>query len=791
MVTKVFPGGVAEKEGLSRGDILLEMDGRSLIKGDEIDFYLDTLKSGQRISFAVQRGGEEYFISLILVPKYGKRLILINMLLGMLFWVVGVFVYLNKPEERAARVFAWGSVAISVSVMIFWRGYPYDAKEVGYLLSALYLIIYPSVPALILYFTALYPKEKRILQNHKFLPIVLFIPSFSFIILLEATYLSVLKFHSLETYQSYRHIYTWFQAYFILYLTLSIGCLIHSYRFSDTRESQNKIQWILWGIGVGTAPFLFLWSIPHVIGLPPWIPEEVNYIFLMIVPLAFSFSIVKYHAMEIEIIIHRSIVYALVTGLIVGMYLTLVGLAGYVLQTVSPRTSSLLAIICTLIAAALFSPVKQRVQTFVDKTFYRVRYNYQLATKEFSRALTSARDQIETFLLIMEKVDAAIPVEKIIIMLRNPRLRIFEVGRSRGITDEEERALRFKFSDKLMKLIEQQKVPLIKKGRIELSDVAELPHEAVLDGIGIEVLIPVILQKKLMGLLLLGKKLSGARFSRDDLELLVPMAEEGFMALERFRLQEAMILERAEKKNLEELSRLKSEFVGHVSHELRTPLTSIRWSVENLLDGIPEKPRPKVRKYLSRIHGSTQHLDRMIENLLDITKIEAGKIEIYPERLGFIDEIQKTLEALKPLADKRDIRLELMASESIWVTADRDWLQAILTNLLDNAIKFSQKGEGVRVEAKIVGKRSKMRKGNGEKVAEISVVDNGAGIPEDKQKTVFERFERVKKEKAAREKGLGLGLYIVKKLVELQGGRIWVESKVGEGSTFTFTLPVA
>ena len=101
VVTEVTPGSVAQKAGMTKGDILQKMDGRLLKTGQEIEFLLDSRKSGQKVSFTIQRGEEELSISLTLIPKYGKRFIVLNMLLGMLFWIVGIFVYLNKPEEKA------------------------------------------------------------------------------------------------------------------------------------------------------------------------------------------------------------------------------------------------------------------------------------------------------------------------------------------------------------------------------------------------------------------------------------------------------------------------------------------------------------------------------------------------------------------------------------------------------------------------------------------------------------------------------------------------------------------
>jgi len=778
LVTDLPPEKSVLEEGLVRGDRLLKIDNHPIQTGREIDFVLDNKLPGEKVSLVVQREEEILNVSLIIIPRFNKRFIIINLLLGLLFWIVGVFVYLSKPSEKASRIFFWGCMTLSASILCNWPGYLFDAGFFGYIQQVLYLFIYPLVPALILYFTMIYPAEKRLILNHKYLSIIIFAPCLAFIILLEATYLPAIHLQSMKYYLNYVDFYNGFRIYLMLYLIVSIGFFIHSYKFSDTKESRDKIRWILWGMCVGAFPFLFLWTIPLVFGLQPFVREEVNYIFLTVVPLSFGFSIVKYQALDIEVVINRSIVYALVTGIIIALYLILVGITGHILHVMSPDPNSFLIIIFTLVAAILFSPIKSRIQNFVDKTFYRVKYNYRLAIKSFSDATLSAHDQIQLTDLILENINKAIPIDRIALMLRSNAAEIFRTAASQGMTEDDLLDLRCELAEQLGHFIREHRVPMIKAGRAEVSNIARIPENRTLDRIGVELIIPISLQGGLTGLLVLGRKLSESRYSAEDIELLMTMANEGIMALERLKLQETMILERAEKEKLQELSNLKSEFISHISHELRTPLTSIQWSIENLLDGIPEQPSPKVREYLEGIHDSSQHLGRMIENLLDVSRIEAGRIEIFPERINIQEEVNKVLEILKPLADKKDIRLKVMQTEELTVKADRDRLRDILTNLLDNAIKYSNQGDAVEV---------------GKGMVSISVIDHGSGIPKEKQESIFERFERVKKDKAVREKGLGLGLHIVKKLVELQGGRIWVESEVGKGkgSTFTFTLPKA
>jgi signal transduction histidine kinase len=265
--------------------------------------------------------------------------------------------------------------------------------------------------------------------------------------------------------------------------------------------------------------------------------------------------------------------------------------------------------------------------------------------------------------------------------------------------------------------------------------------------------------------------------------LLSTLALEAFSALERIHFQEMAIYEQAEKEKLEALNQLKSEFISLVSHELRTPLTAIRWSVQNLLDGIPEKPSPKLQEYLAGIQDSGALLSRMIENLLDVSKIEAGKLEIFPEQLCLAEIVPAAAQAMAPAVEKKNIKIQIAALDGLRVRADRDALRVILFNLIENAVKYSPAGKAIHLTAQLASE-------NAGAVA-ISVRDEGVGIPLEKQKTIFEKFERISQEKKAREKGLGLGLYIVKELVAAQGGAIAVESEAGAGSTFTFTLPAA
>jgi signal transduction histidine kinase len=233
---------------------------------------------------------------------------------------------------------------------------------------------------------------------------------------------------------------------------------------------------------------------------------------------------------------------------------------------------------------------------------------------------------------------------------------------------------------------------------------------------------------------------------------------------------------------LKELDRLKSDFVSNVSHELRTPLTAIKGAVDLVLREVPGPLNEKQTHYLTRVRSNTQHLAGLINDLLDLSKIEEGKIELQTNRVSIGGLVHEVVETLRPIAAEKPIVLEMIAPEpSILVWADRDKVTQVLMNLIGNAIKFSPPQGRVMV--------STIK--NGREWVRVSVNDSGPGISSEEKEKVFEKFYQVAESGMPKPKGTGLGLAISKALVELHGGKIWVDSEPNRGSTFCFTLPAS
>jgi len=231
---------------------------------------------------------------------------------------------------------------------------------------------------------------------------------------------------------------------------------------------------------------------------------------------------------------------------------------------------------------------------------------------------------------------------------------------------------------------------------------------------------------------------------------------------------------------LRELDKMKSDFVSNVSHELRTPLTAIKASVDNMLDGITGQLNEKQDRYLARIKSNADRLTRLINNVLDLSRIEAGKIDLKSAYLSLVTLAQEVAESIRPVATEKLISLEV-ASPDISATAwaDRDKITQVLMNLVGNAVKFTPPH----------GKVSVAVNRNGDQWMQISVTDTGPGIPPEEAGKIFDRFYQIDQTGKQKARGTGLGLAISKVLVEMHGGKIWLESAIGRGSTFSFTVP--
>jgi signal transduction histidine kinase len=316
---------------------------------------------------------------------------------------------------------------------------------------------------------------------------------------------------------------------------------------------------------------------------------------------------------------------------------------------------------------------------------------------------------------------------------------------------------------------------------IQVPDILAAPAESRVRGALVRagyralLAVPLVREDHLIGGLTVIRKATG-EFAPEVIDLMRTFATQSALAIQNARL----FLEIEDKsRQLEAASQHKSEFLANMSHELRTPLNAIIGFSEVLTARMFGELNEKQDEYLKDIYASGQHLLSLINDILDLSKIEAGRMELEPEDFDLPSAIDNALTLVRERAGRRGIMLGRAIDERVsTIRADERKVKQVLLNLLSNALKFTPEGGRIDVRATA-----------SERLVEVSVTDTGVGIAPEDQEAVFEEFRQVGTADKKVE-GTGLGLALSRKFVELHGGRIWVKSQVGTGSTFTFTIPV-
>jgi signal transduction histidine kinase len=438
----------------------------------------------------------------------------------------------------------------------------------------------------------------------------------------------------------------------------------------------------------------------------------------------------------------------------------------------------------------------------VVRGLFRPRRSYREleGLEEISRAFEAMTDIRETYGRLTRRLAELVGCEKCVISLYEPETREFVCQwPGHNVADELLKKVRYPADALRPAWNFRHQGPMVNKRPEEFN--AE--QRAFLRPFGVYNLseFPLVHEGRFVGKISIANKPGG--LSENDVRLVTVFAAQTAVVIQNAhlyrRLQEsAADLEakvhartaeleatyrelEASHARLRELDQLKSDFLGNVSHELRTPLAAVKGYVDNLLDGVAGPLADKPRHYLGRVRDNADRLGRMVSDLLDLTRIEAGRIELVPQALPVADLVGDAVEGLRPVATDRRVRVAIALSPCPAVWADADKVHQVLTNLLANAIKFSPPGGRVAVTASP----------DADGLVRLAVEDDGPGIPPAERERVFDKFYQVGRVEGERPPGTGLGLTIARHLVELHAGRIWVEDAPGGGAAFVVLLPAA
>ena len=418
------------------------------------------------------------------------------------------------------------------------------------------------------------------------------------------------------------------------------------------------------------------------------------------------------------------------------------------------------------------------------------------ALHEVAQIATESSDLGEVLNNSLDKVSELMAIETVAILLANEQ-------------DEEMiAAVRGDVSPKFLDWVKEQTASNSIAGRVALSgvpivieDVSKYPQLADMaireEGLRSVAAVPLKSSGTVIGTLITASH-DFHSFSSEDIQMLSTISEGLGPALKNAKLHAALqektrqlaaqneelvaqqqaLVEKA--REAKEANRLKSEFLAKMSHELRTPLNVIIGFSELMLDEITGPVHKEQKECLDSILAGARHLLSLINELLDLSKIESGKTELSMSEVALIDITEPLRKTMMPILAPRKQSLDVMVEEGLpRLYADAGRIRQVLLNLLSNSAKFTPHGGKLRVEA--------IRRGDW---CQVSVIDNGIGIKKEDQKRIFESFYQVDSPLTKGSSGVGLGLAVTKQIIEKHGGRIWVESEYGKGSRFIFTLPL-
>jgi signal transduction histidine kinase len=320
----------------------------------------------------------------------------------------------------------------------------------------------------------------------------------------------------------------------------------------------------------------------------------------------------------------------------------------------------------------------------------------------------------------------------------------------------------------------------VNREAVQIPDILEeptYPTREIMKREGFRALlaVPLLREDRLIGGLVVRRRAPG-QFQKETVDLLQTFATQSALAIQNARLFREI---EAKGRELEIASKHKSDFLANMSHELRTPLNAILGYTELIIDKIYGDVPENIQEVLERVEKNGRHLLGLINDVLDLSKIEAGQLLLSLDDYSMKEVVHTVFTSVESLAAEKNLELKVSVSPEVaHGKGDQQRISQVFLNLVGNAIKFTEAGE-VRVEATA---------SNDNFV--VSISDTGPGLSEADKQMIFEEFHQVDGSSTRKKGGTGLGLSIAKRIVEMHGGRIWVESTVGKGSTFWFTLPV-
>ncbi len=755
-------------KGIQPGDTLISFDGLHFSGREGLEIYIDSKSIGEKITISYLRNGSKSTFQTRLIEFYTLPFIFSNSAAGLLFIAFAIFVLLKCPESKAARIFHWGSIGVAVMLLTTWGKYTIYPLGLGIAIRTVFHLSYVLTPAVFFHFSLAFPKDRE--KRFNYLIFAIYTACLLIAAINTYYFLKILPTPAQPAIDNYLSVFILNRLLAIFNILGAISIFVVSYFRTGNETEKKKLKWVLSGFLIGPLSFIALWTIPQIILNRPLMPEILIPLLMLSIPFTFTIAIVKYHLMDIDLLIRKSIVYSIVIFLLVIIYIGVISIISSQILLLSSQTPAILA---AIIVALVFEPIRRRVQIYVDKKFFRVQYNFRETLRVFIRDISEKNSIKDLAEMVVRETQEFIPVKKLgFFLLKNNHIsliahRNFDLLIGRSVPFDS------------LKLKSELIFPVADPAMVEPGVNFESADPVVFKRWGMDLVIPVRSgEGKIYSFLVFGEKKAGSRFTIEDIDLLSSISSNIASTMSRIYLQQELIRKSLEAEKLEELNKQKSMFVSTVSHDLKTPLASIKVFAEIMK--ADKQVSEKQKNYLEIIEGESDRLTRLINNVLGVAWIENGTRQYTFESASLNQIVQKTISALSYQLKMEGFQISIdLSPVDLHITADPDAIAEAVVNIIANAIKFS-------IQRKIISV-STYRSAN---LACVEVRDKGIGIKPEDLKDLFKPFFRSKIAGDKKISGTGLGLSIIKHVMDAHKGRIEVESIPDEGTAFILKFPV-
>lgn len=731
---------------------------------------------------------------------------------ALLVFGVGLYVYLKSREDIAHKTF--GLFYLSISMWLFGFFMIFISKTEA---SALFWIRFAwagviFIPTFFYHFTIVFLKKKdRAAHNVINYALSLFWLTTLFLGdgFINGTY---------HYFWGYYGKAGFFQPPFLVFFIVTFGMGLRYWRngYKEIAEksfieySRRKYVFIMVSIGlVGSLDFLPNYGVE----LYPFAALPVAIALAII-----SYAIVKHQLMDIQTVFHKTVMWAAMSSFIV---LPIGGVFYFGHDWIRGLNPLQLSIVVAVVMLLLIPYIKI-VQPHIDHLFQRRKHDLQKILRDFIHEIEALKGLDELVNKLQATILSVQYPERVSIILFDVKSDMRKPFRVSGLPEVFSAERHENFLRWLERSNELAELDLIEVDPHH-AEIKE-PARSYFSEVQGKLAVPLTHDGKLLGVINLGQKKNLKPYTGLDLDFLSSLKVEASIAFSNSLLyddvskmslelkQWAAELERkveertkelAESKQevekaytkLKELDAIKTQFFANVSHELRTPLTLVLAPLESMLKGeLGELPKSQAG-HVQIMYQNSLRLLKMINNLLDLAKIDAGKMQLTLDQVNLAEFIKGIIASVSPMAEKKQIRLTFTNGDRLpELVCDKEKIERVLLNLIFNSLKFTDPGGSVTVQcgkARPEDGNARLPDGQGQGARIlVSVTDTGIGFPKEFQDKIFERFSQVDASASRKYEGSGIGLSLAKELVELHNGRIWAESEPGKGTVMTFTLPM-